>query len=120
MNEKKEIAELTLLILAGIGGCLGACSIASHRLISGNKIRLAMFLAYAIIGLVSGLLFAAYGSITTDQNFIAILAPSIISGATVSLALGGTGAGAKLVCKKLGFEIILLTKKIDNKEGDQK
>jgi CHASE2 domain-containing sensor protein len=117
MQDKKEIAEVFFIALAAVSGCLGACTVASHRIISGEKIKLAFFVAYAIIGVATGLLFAAYGTISLGQPMIEIMAPSLIAGAGAVLLLSGTGASVKLVCKKLGFEIILQTQKI--KDGDK-
>jgi hypothetical protein len=86
---------------------MGGCTIAAQHLLSGRKMRTGYVGAYFIIGVVFGLLTAAYGAVFVKDSITDIIGPAIIAGAVGALALSASNMTARFLLKKLGIEVVL-------------
>lgn len=117
MPDKYSSSIYLLFALAAISGGLGGCSIASHRLITGRKMRLSFFLAYGIVGAAFGILFCAFGWVVSDSHPSQIIGPSLASGMVGALCLGSVNWTARIILKHFGVEVVVTMKKTE-KEND--
>lgn len=113
MPEKYTSSIYVLFAIAAISGGLGGCTIAGHRLLTGQNMRFSFFLAYAIIGAVFGLLFAAYGWVLADHHPSTIIGPAIIAGMSGAILLSVTNLTARFILKHLGIEVQVTMRKTD-------
>lgn len=119
MPEKNEFVIYLLFAAAAISGGLGGCAVASHQLLSGKKMRFSYFLAYAMIGVVFGLLFAAYGWVVADSHPSQIIGPAIVAGAIGAGMLSGMNIGARFLLKHFGIEVqVTMRKAQEERRGE--
>lgn len=111
--EKTSYAVYVLFALAAISGGLGGCTIASHKILTGNSMRVSYLMAYSIIGAAFGVIFASYGWILSDAHPSEIIGPSLLAGMVGSAALGGMNWTARFILKHLGVEIQVTMRKPD-------
>jgi hypothetical protein len=117
MPDKYTNSIYVIFALAAISGGLGGCSIASHRLITGRKMRLSFFAAYGIVGAAFGILFCAFGWVMSDSHPSQIIGPSLASGMIGAFLLGSMNWTARIILKQLGIEVQVTMKKAE-KEGE--
>lgn len=106
-----EHLVILLYAIAAISGGLGGCTVAANRLLSGRSMRMSFFLAYAIIGVVFGVLTAAYGTFIVNDSPADIIGPAIISGIVGSIALSGANLTARFILQRLGVEVQITVKR---------
>lgn len=111
MPDRYTNAIYLLYALAAISGGLGGCAIAGHKHLTGQKMRLSYFFAYALIGAVFGVLFAAYGLVITSQHPTEIIGPALLAGMVGSMSLGSMNWIARITLKHLGVEIQVTMRK---------
>lgn len=122
MERMADQAVFILYLLAALSGGLGGCAVtAQHFLRDQGKgtvqMRASWLLAYAIIGSVFGLLFAAYMVTFTDpQSVTGVIGPAIISGIVGASALSGINITTRFLLKRLGIEVIVSVRR-DNEDG---
>lgn len=117
-NQGNEILILLAYALAGISGAIGGCGAAGLRLLRGDDkiaVHLAHMAAYAIVGLISGIMFAAYGLVfRPDAHALSQVVPgAIISGLGICLTLAGTNVSARWILRRLGVEVELTVRPVD-------
>lgn len=128
MENLREAAVYISYALAAISGGLGAIVVTAHKFIVGEdqgraEARLGLFLAYAIVGAVLGLLFAAYGLFLIDYRGPQdIIGPSLIAGFIGAASLGGVNTSARFILKHLGIEVVVTMRREKeerrNEDGD--
>ena len=123
-----KIGDFVVLLayaLAGISGAVGGCGAAGmHLLRPSNKLtlRLVHLMAYAIIGFIAGIMFAAYGlAFRSDINTLAQVVPgAIMSGFGIALALASTNFSTRWILSRLGIEVELTVRRTyDEERRDQ-
>lgn len=105
MPNRFQHAALLLFMLAAISGGLGGIGFASYQLLGGKTVRASYFAAYGIIGMVFGVLCAAYGVVLVDRPVTDIIGPALLAGIVGAATLGSMNWTARFVLKHLGVEI---------------
>lgn len=118
--EKLSWVELIAYSIAGVGGALGGCAVASHGLLANNKkdIRLAQFFAYMILGTMGSLLTFSY-SFFAYESIGEILGPALLSGYSFAILLGAGNITARAVLRRFGKEIQITVRNIEGSDNDQ-
>lgn len=122
MQRLEGAAILVFYALAAISGGLGGCAVTAHQFMREGgagrvQMRASWLLAYAIVGSVFGLLFAAYGTFFVRVNEVAdIIGPSLISGIVGAAALGGLNMTARFILRRLGVEVIVTVHRSEKKD----
>ena len=82
--------------------------------------RASFFLAYALIGILFGVLALAYGSVfgTDTTSIDDVIRTSAIAGSAGALVLAGSNLSARLILKRLGIEIEVTVRKKDEDRRD--
>lgn len=117
MERLEGTAIIVLYALAAISGGLGGCAVTAQQFLSqggGGKVqmRISWLLAYAIIGILFGLLFAAYGlTIITLKHPTDIIGPACLSGFAGAALLGGANMTARFILKRLGVEVVVTVRR---------
>lgn len=121
MDRLEEFGILVLYTLAAISGGLGGCAVTAQQFLSQEgagrvQMRLSWISAYTIIGVLFGILFAAYGlTIIELKHPTDIIGPACIAGFLGAALLGGANMTARFLLKRLGVEVIVTVRK-DNQE----
>ena len=120
-SKANDFIVLLAYALAGISGAIGGCGAAgAHLLHPPNKLvlRLTHLLAYAIIGFIAGVMFAAYGlTFRADVNVLSQVVPgAIAAGFGIALALASTNFSARWILRRLGVEVELTVRRTENEE----
>jgi hypothetical protein len=107
-----EFFVLCAYAIAGVSGAIGGCGAASVHLLRNERMvvtRAAYAVAYALIGAIAGVLFAAYGLLFRPemQSVAQVVPGAMISGLSMALTLAGTNISAKWILRRLGIELEL-------------
>lgn len=115
MDKILDFATSVLYAIAAISGCLGAGAVAGYDVLRGKPMRLSYIAAYAIIGLVLGLINMAYGTAMGlhANDLDSVIGSSIILGAAGTIALASMNISSKWIFRRLGVEVELNVKRID-------
>ena len=116
-----DFIVLLAYALAGISGAVGGCGAAGvHLLHPPNKLvlRLTHLVAYAIIGFIAGVMFAAYGlTFRADINALSQVVPgAIMAGFGITLALASTNFSTRWILRRFGIEVELTVRRTENEE----
>lgn len=120
MQKFEGAMVLIFYALAAISGGLGGCAVTASQFVRADgtdkaQMRASWLLAYAIIGAVFGLLFAAYGAVFLNiHHYTEIIGPALIAGIVGSGSLSAVNVTARFVLKHLGIEVVVTVRK--NKE----
>ena len=99
---------IILYAIAAITGMIGGCAAGSHQILRGKELRVAVVIAYGIIGLFLGLLSFAYANyLNVALTFDKLVFSCLLSGFAGSVILASTNLTARWVLKRLGIEVTL-------------
>jgi uncharacterized YccA/Bax inhibitor family protein len=99
---------IILYAIAAVTGMIGGCAAGGHQLLRGKQLKVAVFIAYGIVGLFLGLLFLAYANYTAvDMTFDKLIGSCLLSGFAGSVVLASTNFTARWVLRRLGIEVTL-------------
>ena len=107
-----------LYILAAISGAAGGCLVAAHHVLRGRNVTALFVAAYGFVGLVFGLtgviVITAFTS--ADMSIQSGFLIGLILGAVGSSSLAGANLSARIIMRKLGIEVDVEVRRIDNNE----
>ena len=108
-----QYGELIVYAVAAISGALGGCSAAAHRFISEGALRVSFILAYAVMGMVMGVLVVAYGSLAFGpiNSLEEVIGHAMLAGLTGSTMLAGGHVTARWALKQFGIEVVVTARK---------
>lgn len=119
MHRLTNLSVVLLFALAAISGGLGGCAVSAQQFLSEGgagktQMRCSWVIAYGLIGVMFGLLFAAFGWVTVESHDpFDVIGPSVICGFVGASALGGVNTTARFLLSRLGIEVEVNVKRKD-------
>lgn len=102
--------------IVAISGASGGCLVAAHRAVRGRNVTAMLILAYAFIGGV----FAVAGMAAVillgwfNLNLERLLLVGLVFGIAGSVALAGANLSVRFILRRLGIEVDVQIKKLDD------
>lgn len=122
MQRFTNFSVVLLFALAAISGGLGGCAVTAQQFLTDKgagkvQMRASWIAAYGLIGVMFGLLFAAFGWITVDTHDpFDVIGPALVAGFVGASALGGVNTTARFLLKQLGIEVEVNVKRREPKQ----
>ncbi len=113
----KEYYPVILYAIAAVTGLVGGCTAASHQLLRGKNLKLAVVWAYGIVGVFFGMLFLAHSNyLGVHMQLDQLIASCLISGFGGSVMLASSNFTMRWALKRMGIEVQLTVKNKANND----
>lgn len=114
----EDMEQAIKLLVAVVAGAAGGGLIISHQIMRHKVVPAIVIVAYMIVGAVLATAMAAYMYTfgNTDMALPEVVLYGIVSGAMGSVALGLTGITMKFFLRRLGLELDVTIKQLEDKE----